>query len=228
LQVAEVLADYQALYGAAFPERPAAPVPPEPAAGPDHPLGYAIAHLHGAFILAESPRGLILVDAHAAHERVTYEKLKTQQAAGTLATQPLLLPVRVKLSPAEAELAEEAAAELAALGIELGRAGPDTLLLRALPAALADADGEALVRDLLADFREQGHSTRIRDTLDTLLATAACHGSVRANRKLTVPEMNSLLREMEATERSGQCNHGRPTWVELSLKELNGLFMRGK
>jgi DNA mismatch repair protein MutL len=171
---------------------------------------------------------LILVDAHAAHERVTYEKLKQQQQAGSIPSQPLLLPIRLNLSEAEAELAVEHAESLAAAGIELGRIGPDTLLIRALPALVCQGDGEQLVRDVLSDLNTHGQSRRVEETLNEMLATMACHGSVRANRKLSVPEMNALLREMEATERSGQCNHGRPTWVQLTLGDLNGLFMRGR
>lgn len=224
LGVAETLRSYADLYSGSA-SRPAPPAA-GPEAGP--PLGYALAHLHGAFILAENAHGLILVDAHAAHERIIYEKLKRQHRAGRIPSQPLLLPIRLKLGEAEAELAMEAAETLAAMGIELGRIGPDSVLVRALPAVLAEADGESLVRDVLADFRQHGQSSRVEETLNAALATAACHGSVRANRKLTLPEMNGLLREMEATERSGQCNHGRPTWIELSLKELNGLFLRGR
>ena len=192
------------------------------------PLGFAVAHLHGAFILAENQYGLVLVDAHAAHERITYEKLKAQQEKGLIASQPLLLPIRLALSEAEAELAMDHTDALGKLGIELGRTGPDTLLVRALPALLSQGDGEALVRDILADLNSQGHSRRVEESLNAILARMACHGSVRANRKLTLPEMNTLLREMEATERSGQCNHGRPTWVQLTLAELNGLFLRGR
>jgi DNA mismatch repair protein MutL len=242
LGVAETMQGYADLYSAppafspAVPPAPAKARPqepepprPEPAAeATTPPLGYALAHLHGAFILAESPRGLILVDAHAAHERITYEKLKRQQQSGAVPSQPLLLPIRLKVSETEADLAMEAQETLAALGIDLGRIGPDTLLVRALPALLGETDGAGLVRDVLADLNQQGHSSRVEETLNAVLATVACHGSVRANRKLTVPEMNVLLREMEATERSGQCNHGRPTWVELSVKELNGLFARGR
>jgi DNA mismatch repair protein MutL len=237
LQVAEALQGYADLYtsprpAALAPHRApdttsAPPLPAAEEAGAP-PLGYALAHLHGAFILAESRNGLILVDAHAAHERLTYEKLKKQHQSGPVPSQPLLLPIRLKVTEAEAELAVDAAETLAALGIELGRIGPDTLLVRALPALLGDSGGEQLVRDVLADLHQHGHSSRVEDTLNAVLATLACHGSVRANRKLTVPEMNTLLREMEATERSGQCNHGRPTWVELSVKELNGLFLRGR
>ena len=225
LNVAEWMPRYAALYG---PEAQSA-LPLLPAGSPEPPpLGFALAHLHGAFILAESAQGLILVDAHAAHERVTYEKLKQQHAAGAVPSQTLLLPVRLKVSPAEAELAAERAAALGELGIELDRIGPASLLVRALPALLGSSDGEQLVRDVLADLHAQGQSLRVTDVLNRLLATMACHSAVRANRKLTVPEMNALLRDMETTERSGQCNHGRPTWVRLSLAELNGLFQRGR
>ena len=222
--VAEALRGYADLY--AVPKPPTVPaVEPE---GGDPPLGYALAHLHGAFILAENSRGLILVDAHAAHERITYEKLKKQHEAGRIPSQPLLLPIRLKLTEAEAALAEEASETLAAMGLELNRIGPDTILVRALPALIAEADGERLVRDVIADLQQHGRSSRLEEALSAVLATAACHGSIRANRKLTIPEMNTLLREMEATERSGQCNHGRPTWVELSVKDLSGLFLRGR
>lgn len=239
LQVAEALQGYADLYA---PPRPAAPTVPVPQRTPDTTpkpsapgeeagvplLGYALAHLHGAFILAESRSGLILVDAHAAHERITYEKLKKQHGSGPVPSQPLLLPIRMKVTEAEADLAMEAADTLATLGLDLGRLGPETLLVRSLPALLCESGGEPLVRDVLADLNQHGQSSRIEETLNAVLATMACHGSVRANRKLTIPEMNTLLREMEATERSGQCNHGRPTWVELSMKDLNGLFLRGR
>ncbi|HYE35322.1 DNA mismatch repair endonuclease MutL [Methylocaldum sp.] len=227
LQVAEAIQSYADLYSAPVPkaELPCEPKRDEEATPP---LGFAVAHLHGAFILAESRNGLIVVDAHAAHERITYEKLKEQVGARSVPTQPLLLPIRIQVTAAEADLAEESAEVFESLGIELRRTGPETLMVRALPALLADADGERLVRDVLSDLNQHGRSLRIEQSLNDVLATMACHGSVRANRKLTVPEMNTLLREMEATERSGQCNHGRPTWVELSLKDLNRLFMRGQ
>ncbi len=226
LNVAELMQNY----GSLITERASAgPASVSTQADPaSHPLGFALAHLHGAFILAENAQGLILVDAHAAHERVTYEKLKQQQQAGSIPSQPLLLPIRLNLSEAEAELAVEHAESLAAAGIELGRIGPDTLLIRALPALVCQGDGEQLVRDVLSDLNTHGQSRRVEETLNEMLATMACHGSVRANRKLSVTEMNALLREMEATERSGQCNHGRPTWVQLTLGDLNGLFMRGR
>jgi DNA mismatch repair protein MutL len=140
----------------------------------------------------------------------------------------LLLPVKIAVSAAEADLAEAHAASLAGLGLDLSRAGPTTLLLRGLPASLFEADGERLVRDLLSDLVVHGRSFRLEQHRDEILAKLACHGSVRANRKLSVPEMNALLREMEATERSGQCNHGRPTWVQLDLKDLDRLFLRGR
>jgi DNA mismatch repair protein MutL len=223
MRVSDVVQAYSELYSAPAPAREA------PAGEGTAPvLGYALAHLHGAFILAESAKGLILVDAHAAHERITYEKLKKQYRTGSVPSQPLLLPIKVRVSAAEADLAEESGEAFATLGIDLGRIGPETLLLRALPALLSDGDGERLVRDVLADLNQHGASFRVEESLNAVLATMACHGSVRANRKLTLPEMNTLLREMEATERSGQCNHGRPTWVELSLKDLDRLFMRGQ
>ena len=224
LNVSELMHGYAGLYGAAAP---ATPIPADtPPVTP--PLGYALAHLHGAFILAENADGLVLIDAHAAHERITYEHLKQQYGSGAIACQPLLLPIRLNVTLVEAELAVERETELAALGIELGRLGPETLLIRALPVLLSQSDGERLVRDVLADLNTHGQSRRVEDWLNTLLATMACHGAVRANRKLTVPEMNALLRDMEATERSGQCNHGRPTWVQLSLADLNALFLRGR
>jgi len=207
------------------------PARPQPAPDPDaadQPLGQAIAHLHNIYILAESPRGLVLVDAHAAHERVTYEKLKRQLAAGGIASQPLLLPIGLLVSAAEAELAEQAAPALQRLGLEVSRSGPDTLLLRAVPALLAGGDSEGLLRDVLADLSEYGTSQRLEQELHRVLATAACHGSVRARRRLSVTEMNALLREMETTDNAGQCNHGRPTWVELSAKDLDRFFLRGQ
>ncbi|MFM8333006.1 MAG: DNA mismatch repair endonuclease MutL [Candidatus Methylumidiphilus sp.] len=223
LQVRETLLGLQALYTPA-----ASPPPPAPAAG-HPPLGQAIAHLHNIYILAETPAGgLVVVDAHAAHERVTYEKLKRQHESGAVASQPLLLPLRVKLGEAEADLAEEFADMFAALGMDLGRAGPDTVLLRSAPALLGGADAEALLRDALADLAQHGRSLRLEQALHKVLATMACHGSVRAHRRLTIPEMNALLREMEATDNSGQCNHGRPTWIELSGKDLDRFFLRGQ
>lgn len=191
-------------------------------------LGHAIAHLHGAFILAENAEGLILVDAHAAHERITYEKLKAEQTLGDIPSQSLLLPIPLDVTETEADAAEEQQSNLATLGVELRRTGPTNILVTALPAQLPIADGDQLIRDVLTDFAQQGRSRRLEETLNQILATMACHGSVRANRQLSLAEMNALLRDMEATERSGQCNHGRPTWVQLTLQDLNGLFQRGR
>jgi len=192
------------------------------------PLGYAIAHLHAIYILSETATGVILVDAHAAHERVTYERLKRQYQGGGMPSQPLLLPVRVKVSPAEAELAEQEQAFFASIGFAIDRTGPETLTLRAVPALLKEAEMATLLRDVLADIKEHGQSQRVQQQVKQLLATMACHGSIRAGRRLTVDEMNALLREMEQTERGGQCNHGRPTWIALSTAELDQFFLRGQ
>jgi len=192
------------------------------------PLGYAIAHLHDVYILAETENGIILVDAHAAHERVTYERFKQQYHQGAVPTQPLLLPIQVQVSSAEADLADDQQAFFMELGLELNRMGEETLVVRSIPALLAEMDVATLVKDILADIIEHGMSERVKEQSNEILATIACHGSVRANRHLTIPEMNTLLRDMEKTERSGQCNHGRPTWVELSKKELDALFLRGQ
>ncbi len=192
------------------------------------PLGYAVAHLHDVYILSETQSGIILVDAHAAHERVTYESFKSQYHQGSVPTQPLLLPIQIQVSSAEAELADDQQAFFMSLGLELNRMGEETIIVRAIPALLSGVDIALLVKDVLADIIEHGMSQRIEERCNEILATIACHGSVRANRRLTVPEMNALLRDMEKTERSGQCNHGRPTWVELSKKELDKLFLRGQ
>jgi len=199
------------------------------AAGRDvPPLGYALAHLHGAFILAQNDDGLVIVDAHAAHERVTYERLKTAYHGDGIVSQPLLVPTMLAVSEKEADLAEDRAELLAALGVVVDRTGPAQLSVRAVPALLAGADAEQIVRDVLADLAETGASDRVAQLLDDLLAGVACHGSVRANRALTIDEMNALLRAMEATERSDQCNHGRPTWTVLTVHELDRLFARGR
>lgn len=192
------------------------------------PLGFAIAQLHGIFILAEAADGLVVVDMHAAHERIGYEKLKAAHDGAGLRVQPLLVPQTVAVSEREADIAEGEAATLAELGFEVSRTGPQSLLLRGVPALLAQGDTEALLRDVLADLREHGESRRVRAARDELLSTMACHGAVRANRRLTIAEMNALLRDMEATERSGQCNHGRPTWTRFSLADVDRWFMRGR
>jgi DNA mismatch repair protein MutL len=192
------------------------------------PLGYALAQLHGVYILAQNQAGLVLVDMHAAHERITYERFKQTYREGGVVRQPLLVPVSVAVSAREADLAEAQADRLAAIGMEVSRIGRDALAVRAIPALLHGADAEHLLRDLLSDMAEHGDSNRLQEGIDQVLATMACHGSVRANRKLTLDEMNGLLREMERTERADQCNHGRPTWVQLSLAELDRLFLRGR
>lgn len=240
LDVEETRAGYAALYArddapVRF-DRDRHPLPqPLPAQGDATvpPLGYAIAQLHGIYILAETAEGLIVVDMHAAHERIGYEKLKAAADSEGLRTQPLLVPHTVAVSEREADIAERDAAVLAGLGFEVSRSGPTSLALRSVPALLAQSDVDALLRDVLADLREQEGAAslgadRITAARDTLFATMACHGAVRAHRRLTVPEMNALLREMESTERSGQCNHGRPTWARFSLAEMDRWFLRGR
>lgn len=192
------------------------------------PLGFAIAQLHGIFILAENAEGMVLVDMHAAHERITYERLKSAWAEDKVRSQPLLVPLSMAVSTREADFAEQSPEVFERLGFVIERAGPETLSVREVPALMRDANHEALVRDVLSDLLTHGSSSRIESVLDELLSTMACHGSVRANRRLTIAEMNALLRDMEATERSGQCNHGRPTWTQMSLKDLDRLFMRGR
>jgi DNA mismatch repair protein MutL len=192
------------------------------------PLGHAIAHLHNIYILAETPTGIILVDAHAAHERITYERLKQQYQNGRVPSQPLLLPIKIKVSTAEADLAEQEHEFFNSLGFEINRSGPETITLRSIPILLSNIDTDKLIRDVLADITEHGMSQRIQEKSNEILATVACHGSVRAHRRLTIDEMNALLRDMEQTERIGQCNHGRPTWIELSTSDLDKFFLRGQ
>ena len=191
------------------------------------PLGYAVAQLHGVYILSQTADGMVLVDMHAAHERVMYERMK-KLLAGETAEQQLLVPEILTVSPAQAEAAELHAAEFAALGFSLSRLAPDQVALRGIPSLLASRDPAAVVRDVLADLLETGHSRRVEESINHLLGTMACHAAVRARRTLTLPEMNGLLREMEHTPRADQCNHGRPTWVRLSLGELDRLFLRGR
>ncbi|WP_010627315.1 DNA mismatch repair endonuclease MutL [Halomonas sp. KM-1] len=207
-------------------QAPALPVVEEGSGIP--PLGFAIAQLHGIYILSQTAQGMIIVDMHAAHERIVYERMKAQVHGGELQTQPLLVPVSLAASHAEVATAEAEREAFARLGVELDVAGPETLLVRQVPALLADADVEPLIRDMLEDLERYGRSDRLEASINELLATMACHGSVRANRRLSVAEMNALLRDMERTERSGQCNHGRPTWTEMSLKQLDRLFLRGQ
>ncbi|MEE4639662.1 MAG: DNA mismatch repair endonuclease MutL [Wenzhouxiangella sp.] len=199
-----------------------------PGAEETPPLGFALAQIHGVFVLAENIAGLVIVDMHAAHERIVYERLKQSWADERVKSQHLLVPERVMVSEREAVALEGRLRELGRLGFELELAGPDSITIRAVPALLAGSDCIQLVRDVLADLVEIGHSERVSGMIDRLLSTMACHGSVRANRRLNVDEMNALLRDMENTERSDQCNHGRPTWVQLDMKSLDQLFLRGQ
>jgi DNA mismatch repair protein MutL len=220
----DTLATYRTLSGAT--QAAALDVERDAAGAP--PLGYAIAQLAGVYILAENGAGLIVVDMHAAHERITYEKLKRGFDDKAVVRQPLLVPVSVAVAEREARLVEEAADVLEKLGLVVDRSGPTNLLVREVPALLRNADAEALLRDILADLAEAGDSSRIADACDDFLATMACHHAVRANRLLTVDEMNALLREMERTERADQCNHGRPTWTAITMADLDRLFLRGR
>jgi DNA mismatch repair protein MutL len=225
-QVREQFDAYRRLGDAPEAEAQAGAVPGSPPSSP--PLGYAVAQIHGIYILAQNAQGLVVVDMHAAHERITYEKLKSQLDSDTPATQPLLVPVTLEVGDAEMSAWEEHHALFESFGLEIEPLGERTLAVRRIPAALQDADAAALVRDILSDLLEHGRSDRVQMMSEELLSTMACHGSVRAHRALTVGEMNALLRQMEETERSGQCNHGRPTWVQLDLKELDSWFLRGR
>lgn len=192
------------------------------------PMGYAVAQLHGVYIIAQTRDGMIIVDMHAAHERITYEALKHALDESGLVSQPLLIPVTVHVSQREAELVQEAQGLFQQFGLGVQCVGPETIRIEQVPAILRRASHEDLVRDVLSDLAEFGTSGRIVEARDNLLGTMACHGSVRANRQLTISEMNALLRDIEQTERSGQCNHGRPTWTALSLNDLDRLFLRGR
>jgi DNA mismatch repair protein MutL len=224
LQVREQIA----AYGALHPAPQTAELREAVEEGGSHPLGYAIAQLHGVYILAENSEGLIVVDMHAAHERITYERIKQSHGEGNIISQPLLVPVTITVTEQEAKLGEQYNAVFSELGFEVNRIGPENLVIRQVPALLRDADVVQLVRDVLADLNTYGTSTRIGEHINEILSTVACHGAVRANRKLSIAEMNTLLRDMERTERSGQCNHGRPTWIQLRMDELDKLFLRGR
>ena len=220
------VSDFEALWPQPSIQNPPAEALPEPTN--TWPLGRAIAQLQGIYILAENTQGLVVVDMHAAHERIVYERLKTQMDASRIQSQPLLIPATFAASPQEVATAESASDALALLGLDITPFSAKTLAVRAVPTSLAQGDAVELARSVLAELTQHDASTVVQRAQNSLLSTMACHGAVRANRKLTVDEMNALLRQMEATERSDQCNHGRPTWRQVSIKELDALFMRGR
>lgn len=237
-QVREQISGYQRISESAFRADPMAPSPgtetaniaPAENSGDDEipPLGYALAQLKGIYILAENAQGLVLVDMHAAHERITYEYLKSAMDAATMQQQPLLVPVTIQVSETEILAWQQQPDLFIKLGLEVEQLDSQVLVVRAVPDVLVNADVSQLVRDVLSDLVAHEHSTRIEESVHEILSSMACHGSVRANRLLSVAEMNALLRDMEATERSGQCNHGRPTWMQMSLGQLDSWFKRGQ
>ena len=226
LGIAQPSQPYEAMFNAAVVDERRSPVAATPSESPA--LGYAIAQIHGVYIVAQNVAGMVLVDMHAAHERIVYEGLKVALDQNALASQPLLVPIAMTATAEEVEQAGAARGELASLGFDVAAAGPRELVVRAVPVLLADLDSQGLLRSVLAEMREFGASRVLTERRNELLSTMACHAAVRANRALTVPEMNALLRRMEETERSGSCNHGRPTWVQFGMAELDRLFMRGR
>lgn len=201
---------------------------PMPSATVTPPLGYAVAQIHGVYILSETESGMIIVDMHAAHERIVYERMKAAFYAKNVSSQPLLVPINVSISQTEADLVEDSHEVFAQFGFKIERSGPESVMVREVPVILIDGDVESLVRDVISDLVVNGTSDLLQARANELMATMSCHGAVRANRKLSIAEMNSLLRDMEITERSGQCNHGRPTWTQLSMSDLDKLFLRGR
>ena len=230
-QVAEQIAAYKALH----PRTTAAPTAGIHSSVVESyteegapPLGFAIAQLHGVYILAQNEQGLVIVDMHAAHERIVYERMKTNYQAEKIISMPLLLPITIRLSEKEVKVAESNKDVFETFGFEIDTLGAESIVIRQIPTLFKDGDIDGLVRDVISDLIQFGSSERIRESSNELMATMACHGSVRANRQLSIPEMNAILRDMERTERSGQCNHGRPTWVQLGMQDLDKLFMRGQ
>jgi DNA mismatch repair protein MutL len=225
--VAQPAAAYAAMFEAAVADMRRDPRPAAAAAEAPT-LGFAVAQLHGVFVLAQNASGLVIVDMHAAHERIVYERLKTELEAAELPSQPLLVPIPMTATDEEIDDAERGREALASLGFDVAAAGPRQLLIRAVPVLLADLDAAGLLRSVLREMAEFGASRVLIERRNELLSTMACHAAVRANRALTVTEMNALLRQMEQTERAGSCNHGRPTWVQFSMADLDRLFMRGR
>jgi DNA mismatch repair protein MutL len=226
--VGQPAAAYAALFEAAVADGRRAYAMPTSAPVEAPMLGYAVAQLHGIYVLAQNAAGLVVVDMHAAHERIVYERLKAELDVAALPSQPLLVPIPMTATPEEIEQAEAGRAELEGLGFDAAATGPRQLLIRAVPALLADLDAPGLLRSVLREMAEFGATRVLLERRNELLSTMACHAAVRANRALTVPEMNALLRQMEQTERAGSCNHGRPTWVQFALADLDRLFMRGR
>jgi len=224
--MAQPAAAYAAMFETAVADERRVDAMPQASQSP--PLGYALAQLHGVYVLAQNAAGLVIVDMHAAHERIMYEGLKEALDATTLPSQPLLVPIPLTATAEEIEQAAAGRAELETLGFDVAAAGPRELLIRAVPMLMADLDAAGLLRSVLREMREFGATRVLVERRNELLSTMACHAAVRANRALTVPEMNALLRQMEHTEFAGSCNHGRPTWVQFPMADLDRLFMRGR